>query len=350
MTQAFEKPPKKKPCRVLLADDDPESRAETASILTSEGYDVYTASDAQEAKHLLLEKGADILLTDWHMPGMSGLQLCRAVRATEAIDFLYIIVFTGRVGHGSLVKALDAGANDFLTKPVNHDELLARLRNAMRIISLQADLAKRNREVLLANARMAIASRDLADANQRLRVLATTDDLTGFLNRREAMARLEKYWASVERNPAPLSVILLDIDRFKRFNDTYGHAVGDLVLREMTKALRKTSRSSDELCRLGGEEFLIVCPNTPEEAAAIAAERFRAAVESLELHHDDQTLAVTISLGVAEKTPAMTGPDDVISAADEALYVAKESGRNCVRQASHRNAKQPTKGAVVVEP
>jgi diguanylate cyclase (GGDEF)-like protein len=240
---------------------------------------------------------------------------------------------TASTDRESLVKAFDAGADDFIAKPINLEVLLARLRAGTRITGLQADLAKRNREILLANAKMAVASRDLEVANRKLRVLATTDELTGFLNRREAMNRLSRHWSASERHGGALSVIALDIDRFKLFNDTYGHAVGDVVLREMTKSLSGVARNTDELCRVGGEEFLVICPDTARDAASIAAERFRAAVERNVVEHGGDKLQVTISLGVAEKSKELSCIDELLLAADEALYQAKAAGRNCVRLA-----------------
>jgi two-component system cell cycle response regulator len=320
-------------CRILLVDDDADLRALVAGHLEAAGYEVFTASNGIEAKRVMLETNAPILLTDWHMPGMTGLELCRALRCAECLDFVYVMVFTSRRENTRLIEAFNAGADDFVTKPICREELLARLRAADRIVKLKADLEQRNREVSLVNARMAISARELQSANERLRVLATTDELTGFLNRRETMTRLKRWWVSGDRTATPLSVIILDIDHFKRFNDTHGHAVGDLVLREMAQALRAVSRASDELCRVGGEEFVIICPQTPIAGAALAAERFRAAVADQIIEHEGQPLRTTISLGVAERTADMASHDDLIRAADTALYSAKDAGRNRVHRA-----------------
>jgi diguanylate cyclase (GGDEF)-like protein len=323
--------------RILLVDDDPASLQAEAQALIAAGHDVFTATSGEQALHLLREYGPPILITDWHMAGMSGIDLCRAVRYNDGIGFVYVIVLTSQFDTDALVQAFEAGADEFLPKPVNHIELLARLHAAHRIIRLQADLDRRNREVLLANARMAIATRDLEDANHRLRVLATTDELTGLINRREALHRLAQHWATSERYDSPLAVILLDIDHFKMFNDTHGHAVGDLVLREMSLTLRNACRTSDELCRIGGEEFLVICPYTSCDAAT-AAERMRTAVESTPIRHRPGTpgLTVTISFGVAQRTSVTANPDELIHLADEALYAAKAAGRNCVRIAAAR--------------
>ncbi|HRX86816.1 MAG TPA: diguanylate cyclase [Phycisphaerae bacterium] len=319
--------------RILLVDDEPQCLQDGAKHLIAAGHEVLTAGNAHDAIRLLMEHGPPILITDWHMPGMTGVQLCRRLRHSETVGFLYVIVLTSRPDTRSLVQAFEAGADDFLTKPVNPSELLARLRAAERIIHLQSDLDKRNREVLLANARMSIAARDLEDANNRLRILATTDELTGLLNRREAMNRLGKYWAMGDRHGEPLAVIMVDIDHFKQINDNHGHAVGDLVLRELTQTMRQVSRSTDEVCRIGGEEFLIICPHASMEATVAAAERLRGAVATHTVKHRKSALRLTISLGVAERTATMGSIDDLLHAADEAMYVAKSSGRNCTRSA-----------------
>jgi len=318
--------------RILLVDGDSACLNVEAQHLLSAGHDVLTATSGEDALRLMREHGPPILITDWQMPGMTGIELCRQVRTCESIGFVYVIVLTSQFDTEALVTAFEAGADEFLPKPVNHIELLARLHAAHRIIRLQTDIDRRNREVLLANARLAIAARDLEDANQRLRVLATTDELTGLLNRREALNRLAKAWANADRHGVPLSVIALDIDHFKRCNDTHGHAVGDMVLREIAHTMRDACRTTDELCRVGGEEFLVICTGTALDALA-AAERLRSAVATTPIRHGSSELTVTVSLGVAERAPTMLTPDDLLRIADEALYGAKAGGRNRVHAA-----------------
>ena len=319
--------------RVLIVDDDPAFLRLLAKYVADAGHEVLCALDGLEAMKLLSEHGPHMVITDWRMPRMDGLELCRAVRECEAVGFVYLIILTAQGERKRLVEAFEAGADDFLTKPVDRQEFLARLRAGRRMVKLQADLDHRNREVHLANAKMALAARELAAANKKLRILATTDELTGLLNRREAMDRLTQQWASSVRHGEPLSCIVLDIDHFKKFNDTHGHAVGDLVLRETAGAMRRLARTSEDVCRVGGEEFLIICPKSTASQAAAAAERFREAVASHATLHGDVKLTVTISLGVAGRTPVMESPDDLLRAADSALYTAKAEGRNRVRLA-----------------
>lgn len=317
------------PIRILLVDDDLQSLNELAQLLKGAGHEVFTASDGLQAKRMLVQHSPQVVITDWHMPGMSGIELCRAIRACDSAGFVFLIVQTSRYDSHGLIQAFDAGADDFIVKPIILDELTARLRAAMRTIQLETDLDLRNREISLVNARMAIAARELQIANHRLSILATTDELTGALNRREALNRLNKLWTLSERQDCALAAIMLDIDHFKKFNDCHGHAAGDAVLREMIATLREVGRASDKICRMGGEEFLIICPNTAQEAA-VAAERFRAAVAARPIRFLGKSLQVTISLGVAQRTTSMCDPDDLLRAADQALYRAKALGRDRV--------------------
>lgn len=320
--------------RVLVVDDDATSVALISRPLTNAGYEVVTAASGEDALRALVSDEIQIVVTDWMMPGMTGLDLCRAIRMHEGIPFAHVVVVTARTGEDQLLQAFEAGADDYLVKPLSHRELLARIRAGERILTLQQDLEARQREVHRINAEMAIAQQKLADANERLNLLATTDELTGLLNRREAMARLDEYWASSTRSSAPLAVISLDLDHFKSFNDVHGHAIGDAVLRTTAATLRKTCRKDEFPCRIGGEEFLILCPRAAEEEAAVAAERIRASIEAATVVVNGLALSITLSIGVAEREPGMNGPNDLLHAADEALYAAKDAGRNRVCRAS----------------
>lgn len=316
-------------------DDDGASRRLLAYYLKRAGYEVITASSATEALELLLADGPRIVITDWVMPGMDGEALCRAIRGHEGIPFTFIIIMTAQERTEEyVIRALDAGADDFVSKPVNERELLARLRSGERFLRLQSDLDRRNRDVHRSNAEMAVAFEQLGQLNEKLKKIATTDELTGLTNRRAAIEMLDEQWAAAQRHGWPLSVVVFDIDFFKSFNDAYGHATGDLVLREVAAVAQRNTRREERCCRIGGEEFLIVCPNATEEMAVVGAERIRRAIFAQVVQHEGLKLNVSISLGVAELSPHMEGPDALLHAADLALYAAKDAGRNRVCRAS----------------
>jgi len=316
---------------ILVVDDDRFQRTLAQRILTREGYDVRIANDGLRALQSILEDAPDIVLTDWNMPIMDGLELCRNIRDNEVIPFVFVIVMTAcDTTTDRLVEAFDAGVDDYLTKPLNERELLARLRSAQRTIKLQRELSRHSLQAHRANAEMEVANSALAKANDRLDLLATTDELTGLYNRREANERLANAWSASKRFDEPLSCIMLDIDHFKSFNDTHGHLIGDLILKETAGVLRRAVREHDNAFRVGGEEFFVICPNTSENDAAIAAERIRKMISQNIVEHDSLFLRVTISLGVACNTPLLEDPDQLRQAADEALYAAKHAGRNRV--------------------
>ncbi len=312
--------------RVLVVDDDPSTLLLTRRQLESSGYEVLTASNGAEAMRIVLTEGPKLVVSDWLMPEMNGMELCRAIREHEGAGFVYIIILTAVSDEDRLVEAFDAGADDFVVKPASKKELVARLRAGLRIVNLERDLAASTREVHLQNAQLAIV-------NDKLNTMAITDELTGLLNRRAALDRLREEWAANVRQGRPMSCISLDIDHFKSINDTHGHDTGDLVLREIAKTLRTATRLGEAVCRMGGEEFLVICPSATIEMACRAAERLRCAVEKRVISSRDLQLHVTISLGVAERTAAMEQVDDLLKAADDALYVAKRTGRNRVHEA-----------------
>ncbi len=322
--------PEGSPLRVLIVDDDPLTLRLLSVYLEGGGHQVLTAGNGTEAMQILLSKGPHMIITDWIMPEMDGLELCRRIRGHEGIAIAYIIIVTAHTDEDRIVEAFDAGADDYLSKPFNRRELLARVRAGSRIVQLQLDLDRRNLEVHRFNAEMALAHSKLRDANDKLRHIATTDELTDLTNRRAAMERLQEYWVSADRHNDSLACVMLDIDRFKNVNDSFGHAIGDLVLKETAGVLRREARTEEQVCRIGGEEFLVLCPRTSETSAAVVAERLRLGIESHTINADDQSLGVTVSLGVAQRTPEMRSPDDLLAAADRALYAAKKSGRNRV--------------------
>ncbi|MHC4697331.1 MAG: diguanylate cyclase [Planctomycetota bacterium] len=322
--------PEANPLRVLIVDDDPLSLRLLDTYLTNSGYGVLTAANGVEAMQILLAQGPPMIITNWMMPEMDGLELCRNIRAHEGVSFAYIIMVTAHSGKDRIVQAFSAGADDFLPKPFNRKELLARVRAGSRIVQLQDDLDRRNLEVHRVNAEMALAHSKLHDANEKLRLMATTDELTGLVNRRAALERLHENWVSADRHDEPLACVMLDIDHFKSVNDTFGHAIGDVALKETAEVMRSAARIEEHLSRIGGEEFLLVCPKTSEDGAAMVAERLRRAVQSHTIKADQKALTITVSLGVAERSPDMLSPDDLLIAADRALYAAKRGGRNRV--------------------
>ncbi len=307
---------------ILVVDDDPVSLKVLVDALTDAGYEVHSATNGFDAFKAIRSEGFHMVLTDWNMPKMDGLQLCGALRNCEVVGFVYVIVLTSSTDNDVLSKAFDAGADDFLIKPWKKIELLARLKAGLRTLNLEANLAAEQRVAHKTNA-------ELATLNEKLQRMATSDELTGLYNRREAMNRLNEYWELARRKSTSLSCIALDIDNFKKCNDTYGHDVGDVVLRETARVLRNGTRKGECVFRMGGEEFLVLCPDANAEMALIAAERLRVMVESNKIAHNDLVQSVTVSGGVAEMSPSMKNAEEMLKVADTALYEAKANGRNC---------------------
>jgi diguanylate cyclase (GGDEF)-like protein len=315
------------PLTVLLVDDDPISLLLLERSLAAKDCIVRSVPTAQEAMRVLERQSVQIVIADWVMPEMSGIELCRWVRAKPLQRPLHFVMLTVHSDPARLVEAFEAGVDDFLSKPLDESELLARLRAWGRFVRLQEDLTARHREAQRLND-------ELISANARLEELATQDELTLLPNRRAAMRRLAEQWTIALRYAQPLSCLLIDIDHFKQFNDHYGHETGDDVLRQVATAIRSSIRLADAAFRLGGDEFLVLCPNSAATEAAACAERCRIAVAAHPPTTPAPHLSSTISIGLAEISPAMTTPRDLLRAADQALYAAKGAGRNVTHAAA----------------
>ena len=292
--------------KVLIAEDDPVTRRLLETSLRKWGYDVVVTSDGLEAWEVFQGPSVpSLVISDWMMPDMDGLELCQKIRKMRRSSYTYFIILTAKVGKEDVIMGLDAGADDFLTKPFNPEELKYRLKIGERIINLE----------------------------QRILKLAATDSLTGVLNRRAFMERMEEEIQRSKREHNSISLILMDLDHFKEINDSYGHQVGDLVLQRVTNQIMDSSRPYDFIGRYGGEEFVICVLGADDVESRSIAERMRQDIEDLTIVPDrnKQFIRITASFGVGtSRLGSEDSLDALISRTDEALYMAKHSGRNRV--------------------
>lgn len=298
--------------KILVAEDDPVSRRVLEAFLLKWGYQVTTACNGEEALHILESEDAPRLaVLDWMMPGMEGVQVCAKIRSTPSSrPYVYMLLLTARTQKEDLLAGMEAGIDDYLTKPFDAQELRARLHVGQRIVNLQDQLI---------------------GAREELRYRATHDALTGIYNRGEIIEALNREQARQARDGGSFGIIIADLDHFKRVNDTYGHAAGDAVLRETTLRMKRCVRSYDFVGRYGGEEFLLVVPSSDATGTLALAERIRQSMQSTPVTTDAGDIKVTISLGVAASThPCPFDTQELLLRADQALYRAKENGRNRV--------------------
>jgi diguanylate cyclase (GGDEF)-like protein len=312
----------RKGLRIIAVDDDPVSLRLLQHHLTRDGHHVLKAVNGRQALILALESGPQMVVTDWMMPEMDGLDLCKALRRSNDGRGMYLLLLTGREDEDRVVEAFDAGVDEYVVKPFNPKILLARVRAGQRMIELreqvERDASSRNQQVA-----------EMAVLNRKLEAAAMTDVLTRLPNRRFAMRQLEEALGAARSTATPLSVIMIDIDHFKAVNDQWGHDMGDLVLRETATVLRNTTRKGDVVCRLGGEEFLLISANCGLGACVTTAERIRAAVEENIVGFGFDR-SVTVSLGVASTECGPRSVDELLKLADLRVYVAKDRGRNRV--------------------
>ncbi|MCD6223935.1 MAG: diguanylate cyclase [Deltaproteobacteria bacterium] len=300
---------------ILIAEDNPVSGKMLEKILVQEGHEVIFAENGRIAMEKFNNEFCPIIITDWMMPEMSGPELCKAIRAEEHHGYVYIVLVTANNDKQEIVTGLEAGADDYITKPYNHAELIARLNTGIRFLKLEASLKK---------------------ANEEIRKLSVTDSLTGSYNRTFIAAQLPKELKRAIRYNRPLSVIFCDIDHFKKINDTFGHSAGDKVLKEFVRIISNSVRiKADWIGRYGGEEFLAVLPETDIHGACLLAERLRKKVEAMVLKTMGETISITASFGVAglnhETAYEANAYEELISVADQYLYQAKNEGRNMVK-------------------
>jgi two-component system, cell cycle response regulator len=312
--------------KILAVDDDPVALRLLVATLRKQGFDVTFAKNGSEAMRIAMREGPDIIVADHEMPEMSGLELTRALRRSKRGSSMYIVLLTGAEAEDLLVTAFQSGVDDFVQKPFDARFLVARLRAGMRIVGLQRRVEEDRRTIL----------RQLAEKNnfnRRLKMLSLTDLLTEVPNRRHAMERVESEWKSAARSGTQFAVVMVDVDHFKAVNDNYGHDVGDRVLKSTAQAISSTLRGEDQVARFGGEEFLIIVRGAVLEEVRILAERVRLVVEGNIVEAEGYRGRVTVSLGVASFDQGFTGVSEMMKAADEAVYQAKNLGRNQVRGA-----------------
>jgi two-component system, cell cycle response regulator len=300
--------------KVLVADDSRIYRKLVEDTLSEKQYALLFAKSGREAIDLFSEHQPSLVITDWMMPDLSGIELCEHIRNHSRQTYTYLIILTGITEKNKLVKGLAAGADDFLTKPFHSEELLARVGVGRRIVELH---------------------RQLAAKNLLLEELARTDSLTGLPNRRAIEDWATRQLSGAARYGFSFLVVLADLDHFKSVNDTHGHDAGDRVLKKFAEILKANSRRSDICGRIGGEEFLFILTHTTQENARIVIERIRAELEATKFDFDGGSLTVTASFGLAGFEGTQTADfNRLVAQADVALYAAKRTGRNRIEIAA----------------
>ena len=304
----------KDPFPILIAEDNMVSRKILEKCLLKAGFDVVSVENGNEAFQILKNDFYPIVITDWKMPEMDGPELCKAIRRHKFPGYVFIILVTAKDKDDDIIAGLEAGADDYLVKPINQAELIARLKAGKRILRLE---------------------RSLKEANEKITMLSITDPLTGIYNRSYLNERLPQEIARSFRYKHPLSLLMCDIDRFKRINDTYGHLIGDQILREFVLCLNGSIRKSiDWMARYGGEEFMIVLPETNVKGARQGAERLRKLVSTHIFTINGDEIQITASFGISGFDPAehddKIPPETLIAESDKYLYQAKDAGRDRV--------------------
>lgn len=297
--------------RILIAEDSSSSRLALERTLAKWGYEVLACKDGTHAWEELQHPDAPRLaILDWMMPGYSGPEICRMLRTRSPDTYTYILLLTSKALKEDLIEGLESGADDYITKPFDFQELNVRLRTGLRILKLQGELLA---------------------AQEAMRELAMRDALTGLWNRRSILDVLEREQSRAGREGSPVGVLMLDLDHFKQVNDVYGHLAGDDVLREAGRRLLASVRPYDGVGRYGGEEFLVVLPGCDENAILSRAEAMRQAIADEPFHPGELSLPITASFGATVFVPGQSYTSShLIHIADEGLYRAKDLGRNCV--------------------
>jgi len=308
------------PFHIAIVDDDPAIRRLVRLFLKRSGYQIVEFATGQEGRAALLTIEWDLALLDRRLPDMDGVDLCQELKSNPAFKSRYVIMLTGEDEQEDKVQGLDLGADDYITKPFQYPELLARIRAAKRIVDLQ---------------------KELRETNKRLELLSITDGLTKLYNHRHFQDELARAFEESARYERPLSLAIIDLDFFKKVNDTYGHAVGDEVLKAVAQMFQESIRSTDLAARYGGEEFGVMMPETDMDDGIAFAEKIRSLLEATSIDTQAGSISVTVSIGVSTiPHPKIHSAKELIVSADKALYRAKKGGRNQV-QSEKRSESAP---------
>lgn len=307
--------------QILIAEDDPITRLILELTITSLGHQFLSAADGRQAWQLFQDNPVDVIISDWMMPGMDGIELCQGVRSHAREGYTYFIFLTALDDKEHLLKGISIGADDYLVKPLDPGDLEIRLLVASRITNLHRELGTKKAE--------------LESLNVELYSQARRDHLTQLNNRLALWEEMDQINELSKRYKQNLCLIMCDIDNFKKYNDQYGHQAGDQVIRQVANSLKNTCRKVDKIYRYGGEEFLIILPNQDLQSGGIAARHYQQAVQNLAITHEGNqasgTGIVTLSLGVASMFAGSNQTlEDCLQEADQALYLAKAGGRNQV--------------------
>jgi two-component system cell cycle response regulator len=309
---------------IAVVDDDPAIRRLVLLFLKRAGYDTVEATTGAEARERLTGMWWDLAVLDRRLPDMDGVILCQELKSNPAFRTRYIIMLTGEDEQEDKVEGLELGADDYITKPFQYPELLARIRAGKRIVDLQ---------------------KELMESNRRLELLSITDGLTKLHNHRHFQDELARAFEESSRYERPLSLAMIDIDFFKKINDTYGHAVGDEVLQFVSKLFRDSIRSSDLAARYGGEEFAVMMPETALSDGIVFAEKIRSLIEATPIPTQAGPVSATVSVGVSAVPHArIHSPQELVVSSDKALYKAKKSGRNQVQWDGRKETSRSARG------
>ncbi|MDP8965469.1 MAG: PleD family two-component system response regulator [Cyanobacteriota bacterium] len=317
---------------ILIVDDSPTNIEVLFDFLKNAGFEVLMAPDGESAIEKVKEATPDVILLDIIMPGIDGFETCRRLKANPSTQDIPVIFMTALSQTSVVVKGFQLGAVDYITKPTQQEIILARITTHLTIQKLQHSIQKRNIQLQQEIQQRHLAEAALQKANEELQRLATLDGLTQVANRRCFDECLSKAWQILVRERLPLSLLLCDVDFFKRYNDSKGHQAGDECLQQVAQAMKgAVKRPADLVARYGGEEFAVILPNTPGEGALTVAQQIRSLVRTLAVIHPQSSISeyVTLSVGVSCTIPTQqSSPEELIAAADRALYQAKDSGRD----------------------
>lgn len=317
---------------ILIVDDSPTNLELLLDYLQNAGFNILIAQDGETAILKVEEARPDVILLDIIMPGIDGFETCRRLKANPLTQSIPIIFMTALSQTSVVVKGFELGAVDYITKPTQQEIVLARVTTHLTIQRLQRSLQQQNRQLQKEIQQRHQAEAALQNANQELHRLATLDGLTQVANRRRFDQYLHKVWQILVREHLPLSLLMCDVDFFKRYNDSKGHQAGDECLYQVAQSMKlAVKRPADLVSRYGGEEFAVILPNTNAEGAISVAQEIQQSIKALGLIHPQSPISpyITLSIGASCTIPGQqVFPESLLAAADRALYQAKQSGRD----------------------